>query len=496
MSVDKRDSALSEVIGMILIIAILVAAMSVYVTYMVPEKGKASEIRHMNDVRGSFLELSYLIDSLWVNGQIHVPVTVPIRLHSTSEPTILPLFTPVSSQGVLSINQGDPGDRFTVQFLGFNEQRVFINPPPSDQIEHGVLKTLSREPYKVLLNFTPLLSPTRNIPKSGILATLNGVNSGVNFSVQLHIRNFIEDTTVIPGSDDETISLASRYRHSLVAIDTKSGLEYVVVHDLGSNAIEVDIKPVLDLFPGATLVKGSQLEFNPIGGLPNPAECVASNPDRLSCDMKLTFSYGLKLGVDIPAERVNNVTVSASSSFSDLTFVSRNYYWVNQEFQYQKGAVFLIQDYLIPGSMNRVNSTPLSDAQIRVANTTSDDPVIVSVVDIDLRQKSHSRLSSSGGSAQVIAEISEIENRLRDGNTNIWYNVADGTANAAVFRVESDDPDTLRIWFNMFGRVCGIGNACNVASPPGSGQVTLTVSYGERVVVQYTKVGVDMEIRP
>jgi len=524
MTADKRDNALSEVIGMLLILAIIVVAMSVYVTYMVPEKGKVAEIRHMNDVRGSFLDLSYLIDSLWVNNQVHVPVTVPISLRTALEPSAIPLFVPISSSGVLSLtNESDSDGYFTVTFNGFNEQRVFINPPPPDVIAHGVPKDLTREPYKVLLNFTPLVLPSN--PKQGNIAEVNGTTSGIDFLVHLEVRSFVKsaNATALYLGD---VANAIEYKHSLVAVDRISGLEYMVVDDLlksspGVPTVEVDIKPVLDLFPGAKLVKGSKLQFNLVGGLPSPSECTPHDPYRLACHMNLTFSYGLQYGVppdgDIPPSRIDPVSVTNTTPLSDLTFTAQNYYWVDQKFQYQKGAVFLLQDYIEHDFINLglTNSTPLSDAQIRVTNTTEiDDPVTyitVSVVDINLQQKPNSRtMSSSGGSAQIVAEISNLEHRLEDKNTNLWYLVSDGTAHEAIFQVTSENESTLRTWFNMFERVCVTEGACEIrvcrpADPgctvpgyaPTYGQVTLRVFPGiERILVQYIKVDLDMEIRP
>jgi hypothetical protein len=51
-----------------------------------------------------------------------------------------PLFTQISSQGVLSIPERDPGDWFTVEFFGFNEQRIFIHLPNPDKIHKSVCR--------------------------------------------------------------------------------------------------------------------------------------------------------------------------------------------------------------------------------------------------------------------------------------------------------------------------------------------------------------------
>jgi len=498
MSSDKRDSALSEVIGMLLIIAILVAAMSVYITYMVPEKGKAAEIRHMNDVRSSFLELSYLVHSLWVNGQTGVSVATPVSLRSTTEPSALPVFTPVSSQGVLSItNVSETDDTFTVRFLGFSAQRVSAySPSVIERGQDGI--SLNSTPYEIRLGFMPNIGAS---PRQGVIATLTDEKESIgqgNFYVDFELRHFgtvaSEDRRSFLRPDGETTDLAftnATYRHSLVARDRNSKLEYVVIDNVQEQYTEVNIKPILDLFPGIRLVKNSWVKLIE-GGTEEDSALTYGSP-------RVIISYG--------ATGVPLGTASATSPLTDITFTAGNYYWVDQQFRYQKGAVFLLQDYLDPGL---TNSTSLSDAAIRVApfdRSIVNSPLVVSVADIDIHRKNQ-RMSTSGGTAQIISEISVIENRLCQETTGICYDSSDGTAGAVQFVVESDDIDTLRRWNNMLGRVCnlrgdsetcpegGDRRICELVQNPG--RVTLTVepcAGDERLSVQYTKVVVDMEIR-
>jgi len=495
MSVDKRDSALSEVIGMILIIAILVAAMSVYVTYMVPEKGKAAEIRHMNDVRGSFLELSYLIHSLWVNGQTGVPVAIPIRLHSVSEPSALPLFAPISSQGVLSItNTFDPMvmDTFTITLRGFSEERVSAFPPTVLSMGLNETMSLRSAPYKIIVDFIPSFTPDKPISGLPTLAKLRGGTRGSTFSLDLMVRSSVAETTLDwnPVTIEDynvtaDLTKVTKYKHSLIAVEnSRSNLEYVVIDEI-TGPTSVDIKPVIDLFPGARLVKNSSLEFDMTG----------VSEDLTQRGVNVTVSYG--------APGVSLGEVSATSSLSDLTFTAGNYYWVDQVFRYQKGAVFLLQDYLDSG----LNTTPLSDAPIRVMEV--DGSLVVAVADINVFSGPTSRLSSSGGSAQVISEISQIVHHLctEPDGSGICYDASDGTASVVEFKVISHDNDenTLRRWSNMFSRVCTMVDTCWVASclapDCDPGQTTLIVEYDldadqDRLSVQYTKVDVNMEIRP
>ena len=47
----RNEDALSEVIGFILIIVIIITAFSLYLTYAVPAQGRDNEIQHMGEVK-------------------------------------------------------------------------------------------------------------------------------------------------------------------------------------------------------------------------------------------------------------------------------------------------------------------------------------------------------------------------------------------------------------------------------------------------------------
>ena len=455
MSENRRDSALSEVIGMILIIAIVVAVMSMYVLYMVPEKGKAGEIRHMNDVRGSFLELSYLIDSLWTNGQTDVPVAVPIKLRSSSEPSAIPLFIPIASQARLAFGN-TANSTLEITFGDFSEQRASKYPDEVLNYSSPQIR-LNETPYRMILEFEPTASP------GGSVELREPVSNG--WRILLEMRRVVTDVDFASGTQIVNQSVVA------VALDRTSGnrgLEYVVISDL-KGPIPVDIKPVLDLFPEVTLVANSYLYFVPQPWCP-----------------ELTISYGQNPTAAPPIPQV-----FANSALTDLTFASHNYYWVDQQFWYHKGGVFLRQDH-VAGT----NSTSLSNVPLRIR----DD--VASITDIEIRPARQltgfggSPLPEGAGTAQVIATVSEINTFVCDIWGDCKYNAADATAKSVHFLVKSNDPDTLQMWErNVFGQMCReCSSFCCVI--PNSGQVVLDVWEPAGLQIQYAKVLVDMEIRP
>ncbi|MDN7013383.1 hypothetical protein FGW20_10095 [Methanoculleus sp. FWC-SCC3] len=62
-----RDDGLSEVVGFVLILALIIVALSLYQVYGVPAAGRENEIAHMNQVKDRFVDYKSALDSLWVN---------------------------------------------------------------------------------------------------------------------------------------------------------------------------------------------------------------------------------------------------------------------------------------------------------------------------------------------------------------------------------------------------------------------------------------------
>jgi hypothetical protein len=81
MSSGLDDEALSEVVGFVLILALVMAAISLYITYVVPAQGREDEIQKMTQVRDWFVNYKTQVDTLWMNS----PPTVPFRYTRSAE---------------------------------------------------------------------------------------------------------------------------------------------------------------------------------------------------------------------------------------------------------------------------------------------------------------------------------------------------------------------------------------------------------------------------
>ncbi|MFA4861173.1 hypothetical protein [Methanoregula sp.] len=72
------DRALSEVIGFVLLLGIIVAAVSLYSTYLIPASGREYEIAQMDSVGNQFTDYKLTVDALWSSRLINVNSPSPV----------------------------------------------------------------------------------------------------------------------------------------------------------------------------------------------------------------------------------------------------------------------------------------------------------------------------------------------------------------------------------------------------------------------------------
>ena len=101
------ESGLSEVIGFVLIIGLIVVVASLYLTYGVPAQGRENEIVHMNEIKDQFVGYKPSLDSLFNNnksrnnGQQFVYPRNLGRGYTQGTITLSPIMSRVGSSGSL-----------------------------------------------------------------------------------------------------------------------------------------------------------------------------------------------------------------------------------------------------------------------------------------------------------------------------------------------------------------------------------------------------------
>jgi hypothetical protein len=114
---NNDEVALSEVIGFILLLGLVVAAFSLWMLFVVPVNGREDEISQMNDVKDRFTDYKISLDSLWANNQSGVTLSTSFNLGTGGGSTqagglFLPLLNPIASSAVISVK--DLGDVMTI----------------------------------------------------------------------------------------------------------------------------------------------------------------------------------------------------------------------------------------------------------------------------------------------------------------------------------------------------------------------------------------------
>jgi hypothetical protein len=62
----RDEDALSEIVGFVLVLAMVVVASTLYLMYVVPAEGREDEITHMNKVQDRFVSYKTSVDGLWM----------------------------------------------------------------------------------------------------------------------------------------------------------------------------------------------------------------------------------------------------------------------------------------------------------------------------------------------------------------------------------------------------------------------------------------------
>jgi len=121
---NHNEVGLSEVIGFILILGLVTAAMSIWLVYVVPVNGREDEIVQMTDVRDQFTNYKISLDSLWINSndQSNVPLSYVTLSTSFNLGTgggnaqvgglFMPMLKPIASSASLAIT--DTGETLNV----------------------------------------------------------------------------------------------------------------------------------------------------------------------------------------------------------------------------------------------------------------------------------------------------------------------------------------------------------------------------------------------
>lgn len=436
MPAPLTEEGLSEVIGFILILGIIAAVASLYITYVVPAQGRELEIKHMAQVNDQFLQYKTTIDSLWINDQRNVPISNTFTLGTVTGLTqgvlVIPVFQPYPSSGMMVVNGrrenisintnvltiGFPGgsipnvnpiqkdaDHLYVQFMTSNTSRG-----------GGLVLSPDKGNWTIWLNVTRTQNTTPiqgNVP---LFPTPTSDSSSISWTeLQTWINNNLNNAggwiSQLQSGLSQTSSSAPTLTMTLFKNNNAVFSSFSLIQNIQNNTwYTVDI---LDDAYGLR----DQLESSSVLTVSN------------SSSNWISYRYPAATGYQAKSITINH-------SLDSLEFSSSNNYWIQQTYYYQQGGIILEQP---DGRVAKV--VPL----ISVTNKTGIPNVRIVDISID-------GSGNVGGTSpvQVITVLSSVERNRMNGEK-----IAQGIPNAmnVTIIIDAQDVSTAQMWNQTFFRI-------------------------------------------
>jgi hypothetical protein len=370
----KRETGLSEVIGFVLILGVLVLVFSLYLTYGIPAQGREKEILHMNEVKDQFIGYKVGVDSLWTNHQPETAMSTTFYLGTSGQTTqgsnsLIPIMQPVGSSGTMVINQ-----RTTVpETLTITSNSLVMNnsrPPVAFPITGtGSLTFSDPSPpsgFKVYIDTTTATLSDVSVPY-GLSA--NGTEQGnarwqvvINLTPRFNYAKYATYTGYNPGSGEltgEIIHEDYQYnRTDLTLTVFKGGNKtldgFIIYSNIQNIPGNYSVNILDDSYGMKNYIAHDTIVIAPASNM--------STPIRSSGEIKYLYQ-------DQPL-RYGPVPLGS------LEYRSNNNYWIPQTYYYQMGGVFLSQQdgvsYKLPPAITfpKASGGPVNVSIVAIAYDT------------------------------------------------------------------------------------------------------------------------------
>lgn len=424
----KREKALSEVIGFLMIVSLLGILFSMYLLYVVPIQGRDAEISHMKYITQEFIGLKADIDGLIINNKINMPIARSFELGTLSSVgsgalSVMPLSSYIEASGLLMVNEQNDFLAVTINGSAVNLSNLppivippisnpvlevrcnsrydcfpiaFPNPKCiSDRCYNFTIKerfSVNNTPGRVSLTNPVFAVPTPTVPAVGTSLNLS------NFSAEI---SFLE---MFPHYDLVLETLANNVQRTFIA-------EKTVIENLsfGRNYTYNFLKDN-DIFPNNT---SDYFLINPEEKLPEDLYSYVSLTSRIPDPPRI----------------------------GSLKYESNNRYWINQHLLYEMGGLFLSQPSDQGSSVMLVPSIALTPVQ----NVSDPDEYILKVRINNIRITDTEDISGSV-SAQIYTKVDNILHNVIKSTTDI----RSGSGTPSFYKIRpADKPNAHAIWLQF-----------------------------------------------
>ena len=324
-----NEYALSEVIGFVLILGVIVVAFSLYLTYGIPAQGRGNEIAHMNDIRDEFTNYKIGVDSLWTNHQTSTVIGNTFSLGTPGQTTqgsnsIIPVLQPVGSSGTISINQRTPTPEiFSVTSTSYILNTSSMLSDPQLPIPSSTVVQTFQNPLSTL--FINISASAVNQNDAITSNTRSVIVSGTSWGATINITPRIVISPVDYTNTTQT---------DLTITVTKNGQTTLAGTAVYSN-IQANQNYTINLLDDAYGIRSS-LTYPATVNYSNPSPTITAVAiDQYAYQKQANYVYAVPMGA--------------------LEYSANNNYWIPQSYYYQMGGVFLSQSdgitYKLPPSI-------------------------------------------------------------------------------------------------------------------------------------------------
>jgi len=432
MTAACNDHALSEVIGFILLLVVIIAAFSIYLTYSVPAQGRENEILHMNEVRDQFVTYKIGVDALWTNSQIGTAMSTSFDLGTQGTATqggfsFIPIMNPVPSGGTIALNQRQ--EVLTVQSKGLIRDGTIILLHTDVSPTGSFL--LNATPQQFIVNISDT-TPSDYISGKRSVLVQQGQNWSVNVTVNPRTTYYNYSTSCSPGC---IYADGTKYTGTDITIDVyKNGVMVLQDYTVYKN-----------IQPRSSVPNYTVNLLDDAYGLKNFLAAQAY-------PMTVTFTkYGTLVSgygiVTLTDEYEKEATHSLA--LGALEYSASNNYWIPQTYYYQNGGVFLQQD----------NSTYKLPPTITFSYDKGTGIIGVKIIELPFQQTNAGNLGGNSP-AQVRTQVTGIQNLpySQTYNNTRWINLS----------ISTNDSRAAAVWYRYFTDAINI-----TAGVPDNGQYYL-----------------------
>ncbi len=342
------ETGLSEVVGFVLILGLLVLVFSLYLTYGIPAQGRENEILHMNDVKDQFVSYKMSMDSLYTNDRVGDTLGNSFSLgtgggYTQGMMSFMPIMSPVSSSGVIAINQRTP----VPETLNISSHSLVMNDTfTSHEDITGSPLSVSYVPDHVYVNISGI-QPADLIPAGTFSADIGGKswNASVNLTPRTVHYNETQSVTCVSGSCTIGYNTGERYIGSDVTISVRKG---------GIATIQ-DFPVYRNVTAGSVYTVDLLDETYGLSNLIRSHDSISLYERQPLNTVRATgnATYGF---TDVTTFTINPIPLGA------LEYRAQNNYWIPQDYYYQMGGVFLSQNegnvsYKLPPELSFTNDS-------------------------------------------------------------------------------------------------------------------------------------------